>query len=105
MHNHTSNTDNYALSLHDALPISSRSPLGAWKPRSQQGNRSLGRLGIHSGYIVARRALWRSDRKSTRLNSSHANTSYAVFCLKNKKGVDLGRIDTHHHQRANGTKP
>src|SRR3712207_7736414 len=26
------------------------------------------------------------DRKSTRLNSSHANTSYAVFCLKKKKG-------------------
>src|SRR3712207_8680717 len=26
-----------------------------------------------------------SDRKSTRLNSSHANISYAVFCLKNKK--------------------
>src|SRR3712207_7012759 len=30
---------------------------------------------------------WRSeaDRKSTRLNSSHANISYAVFCLKKKK--------------------
>src|SRR5947209_14939887 len=27
----------------------------------------------------------RLDRKSTRLNSSHANTSYAVFCLKKKK--------------------
>src|SRR3712207_7140480 len=29
--------------------------------------------------------LGRSDRKSTRLNSSHANISYAVFCLKKKK--------------------
>src|SRR5258707_7231164 len=28
------------------------------------------------------------DRKSTRLNSSHANISYAVFCLKKKKTVD-----------------
>src|SRR3712207_4471121 len=28
---------------------------------------------------------WRLDRKSTRLNSSHANISYAVFCLKKKK--------------------
>src|SRR5438445_8806841 len=28
---------------------------------------------------------WRTDRKSTRLNSSHANISYAVFCLKKKK--------------------
>src|SRR3712207_8888556 len=29
------------------------------------------------------------DRKSTRLNSSHANISYAVFCLKKKKPMDL----------------
>src|SRR3712207_8234578 len=29
--------------------------------------------------------LHRQDRKSTRLNSSHANISYAVFCLKKKK--------------------
>src|SRR5947209_10983971 len=33
-------------------------------------------------WTVGRRAL---DRKSTRLNSSHANISYAVFCLKKKK--------------------
>src|SRR3712207_7288960 len=35
-----------------------------------------------------------ADRKSTRLNSSHANISYAVFCLKKKKGYftdDRGR--------------
>src|SRR5947209_13477028 len=31
------------------------------------------------------RATQSSDRKSTRLNSSHANISYAVFCLKKKK--------------------
>src|SRR5476651_2763026 len=30
----------------------------------------------------------RRDRKSTRLNSSHANISYAVFCLKKKKKTD-----------------
>src|SRR3712207_7763115 len=30
---------------------------------------------------------WRGDRKSTRLNSSHANISYAVFCLKKKKKI------------------
>src|SRR3712207_8893033 len=29
----------------------------------------------------------RADRKSTRLNSSHANISYAVFCLKKKLGL------------------
>src|SRR3712207_7421007 len=32
--------------------------------------------------IVRRLAPWARDRKSTRLNSSHANISYAVFCLK-----------------------
>src|SRR3712207_6926180 len=31
----------------------------------------------------------KGDRKSTRLNSSHANISYAVFCLKKKKNIDL----------------
>src|SRR5947209_11373054 len=36
------------------------------------------------------RASFCIDRKSTRLNSSHANTSYAVFCLKKKSdGVEL----------------
>src|SRR3712207_6859720 len=34
-------------------------------------------------WFVGRKA--RRDRKSTRLNSSHANISYAVFCLKKKK--------------------
>src|SRR3712207_7393593 len=32
------------------------------------------------------------DRKSTRLNSSHANISYAVFCLKKKKHLSLTRL-------------
>src|SRR3712207_8733014 len=34
------------------------------------------------------------DRKSTRLNSSHANISYAVFCLKKKKNKLIRDIDT-----------
>src|SRR3712207_7526486 len=33
----------------------------------------------------------RADRKSTRLNSSHANISYAVFCLKKKTAVPADR--------------
>src|SRR5256886_9832689 len=33
-----------------------------------------------------------TDRKSTRLNSSHSQISYAVFCLKKKKGIDHGHI-------------
>src|SRR3712207_8965231 len=34
------------------------------------------------------------DRKSTRLNSSHANISYAVFCLKKKKVNGISQMDT-----------
>src|SRR5438309_9277355 len=33
------------------------------------------------------------DRKSTRLNSSHSSISYAVFCLKKKRGFDNANID------------
>src|SRR5882757_10874196 len=44
---------------------------------------------LHRDCAVAAR-IDRSDRKSTRLNSSHANISYAVFCLKKKKdGIEL----------------
>src|SRR5438445_5121053 len=34
------------------------------------------------------------DRKSTRLNSSHANISYAVFCLKKKKNTKMKKLST-----------
>src|SRR3712207_8672954 len=42
----------------------------------------------------------RKDRKSTRLNSSHANISYAVFCLKKKTKLDddRGEHDEYEHQ-------
>src|SRR3712207_6910908 len=58
--------------------------------RAVQAARRLGRLrgrALHDGRrLRARgRARVRADRKSTRLNSSHANISYAVFCLKKKK--------------------
>src|SRR3712207_6934932 len=46
-------------------------------------------LGVGVRDFVARGPLGRTplpDRKSTRLNSSHANISYAVFCLKKKNG-------------------
>src|SRR3712207_8864789 len=49
----------------------------------QRGNSALGARGLAEqgadGHVVVR------DRKSTRLNSSHANISYAVFCLKKKQ--------------------
>src|SRR3712207_7137630 len=41
------------------------------------------------GNPAADEAAFRTDRKSTRLNSSHANISYAVFCLKKKKTHNL----------------
>src|SRR3712207_8589061 len=45
------------------------------------GRRRAGAAGLRDGD--------RGDRKSTRLNSSHANISYAVFCLKKKKNINL----------------
>src|SRR3712207_7198289 len=55
-------------------------------------------LGVGAAHVIATMAGWPSlvspdaillavDRKSTRLNSSHANISYAVFCLKKKKKI------------------
>src|SRR5215203_2570340 len=67
--NDTATTEIYTLSLHDALPISS-SARGSRRSPQRQTGRSTCRAGA---------------RKSTRLNSSHANISYAVFCLKKKK--------------------
>src|SRR5690349_23421230 len=68
--NDTATTEIYTLSLHDALPIFDQS--GPRRPRD-----------VHEH---ARRGDdERRDRKSTRLNSSHVEISYAVFCLKKKK--------------------
>src|SRR5690606_40941573 len=41
---------------------------------------------------LARRSHGCSDRKSTRLNSSHVKISYAVFCLKKKRKLELMKI-------------
>src|SRR3712207_7165055 len=88
--NDTATTEIYTLSLHDALPISARAPLRPRPRRSSTPGRSwLAHQGEH-GVLRSVRRRWsavavRGDRKSTRLNSSHANISYAVFCLKKKK--------------------
>src|SRR3712207_8310325 len=42
------------------------------------------------------RALRAADRKSTRLNSSHANISYAVFCLKKKNQLVKSKLHSRH---------
>src|SRR3712207_7542130 len=44
------------------------------------------------GALMAHQPGSGKDRKSTRLNSSHANISYAVFCLKKKKIVNLSHV-------------
>src|SRR3712207_6857480 len=79
--NDTATTEIYTLSLHDALPISRqrrRRGLGV-------GGRGAGRGDDPPAGAARDRAGGRGDRKSTRLNSSHANISYAVFCLKKNK--------------------
>src|SRR2546421_5750751 len=94
-------TEIYTLSLHDALPIyavrcevqdapgrrfaaervfgrgaaGEDEGLGSREPRDRGHFAARGGEGIGSG----------GDRKSTRLNSSHDQISYAVFCLKKKK--------------------
>src|SRR2546430_13868060 len=73
--NDTATTEIYTLSLHDALPIS-RPP-----PRRRALLRDAPSLSLRP----PRRDRSERDRKSTRLNSSHSQISYAVFCLKKKK--------------------
>src|SRR5689334_23761273 len=77
----------YNLSLHDALPICT--------PRRHYATTRHSRLGPHCGRdrcAGTRRVQLRQgaplDRKSTRLNSSHSSSSYAVFCLKKKTTDD-----------------
>src|SRR5688572_32125513 len=102
--NDTATTEIYTLSLHDALPIF-----------LLEDGRKLGEL-LHRG--VARHDLLvedttldgflgegmaaegELDRKSTRLNSSHSQISYAVFCLKKKIAIFEMRILAHDRHAA-----
>src|SRR3712207_7113981 len=88
--NDTATTEIYTLSLHDALPISAQQA-------EHCHGRTVSRPQDHQ--LLARRfgrVVGRLDRKSTRLNSSHANISYAVFCLKKKKNHPSINLQTHH---------
>src|SRR3712207_9004791 len=83
--NDTATTEIYTLSLHDALPIFLPHLRGV--ARTLGTNRSRGDGVRAAGGVPQSGGLRREDRKSTRLNSSHANISYAVFCLKKKKNT------------------
>src|SRR2546430_14474410 len=78
--NDTAPTEISPLPLHAALPISGtatiarRSPLGLTARRVTLVSPAMAKSAT-------------SDRKSTRLNSSHSQISYAVFCLKKKKST------------------
>src|SRR3712207_7085282 len=103
--NDTATTEIYTLSLHDALSISNgdkgnhnpeitRNQLIATRKIEQRaaaeisGVKQVLFMGIEDGFL---------DRKSTRLNSSHANISYAVFCLKKKHTMqNFKRLTIHH---------
>src|SRR3712207_8482568 len=94
--NDTATTEIYTLSLHDALPIFHAARPGrvqAGGGDRLQGHRRRGpavpRLARRAGGFERSQ-----DRKSTRLNSSHANISYAVFCLKKKKNTHV--VYQHH---------
>src|SRR3712207_7688909 len=83
--NDTATTEIYTLSLHDALPILDETyklarRIAAGPPVAI----ALTKRAIHHNQDVDLRSALELDRKSTRLNSSHANISYAVFCLKKK---------------------
>src|SRR2546427_2726728 len=77
--NDTATTEIYTLSLHDALPIWSVR-LNSRSRRYSEPLPASSRTATSTLCAPAGR-----DRKSTRLNSSHSQISYAVFCLKKKK--------------------
>src|SRR2546430_13021477 len=79
--NDTATPEFYPLSLHDPLPISTSTRQRKYGPT----HRIRGRPCPQDTGSASPRANGFRDRKSTRLNSSHSQISYAVFCLKKKK--------------------
>src|SRR3712207_8193980 len=83
--NDTATTEIYTLSLHDALPICPTRQVQPPQREASGRHGSMQRGGQRPERGVEDAERRPEDRKSTRLNSSHANISYAVFCLKKKK--------------------
>src|SRR5688572_32739031 len=85
----------YTLSLHDALPIcgdeageigiaGEERVAGEQRRVERQDGAELGRALAQQHAELGAHLVAAADRKSTRLNSSHSQISYAVFCLKKK---------------------
>src|SRR5947209_17011412 len=94
-------TQIYTLSLHDALPIYTEN-FGGFRAVTNDIVYDINDFD-ETANGQYEWDLWRlatGDRKSTRLNSSHANISYAVFCLKkkNKNRLDAEQIARRHHR-------
>src|SRR5206468_10577988 len=103
--NTTATTEIYTLSLHDALPISMPKITSGIAMSEEDFTKTLNKIAKHRendfGKLDPKKILEgkpvfeefkvlleeakKRDRKSTRLNSSHDQISYAVFCLKKKK--------------------
>src|SRR5690349_23956842 len=88
----TASPEIYTLSLHDALPI--------WVHFSLD---PVGDVYLTGRLPLSATSTADIDRKSTRLNSSHVEISYAVFCLKKKKiknentRINYGNVKRAHH--------
>src|SRR2546430_13495591 len=93
--NDTATTEIYTLSLHDALPISRRAGGRRYvRARRRRADRRRATSDCPRTRSPGRR---QRDRKSTRLNSSHSQISYAVFCLKKKKNDQQHTLPTDLH--------
>src|SRR3712207_7629574 len=97
--NDTATTEIYTLSLHDALPICRQRISDYTGASAQYTQLDLApALDLqHSAALVRGCLAILADRKSTRLNSSHANISYAVFCLKKKNNICTTFHNTTHY--------
>src|SRR5256884_5915388 len=92
--NDTATTEIYTLSLHDALPICPASDSAAMNTLLSPRCTKRGPAAYAAIAAVV------TDRKSTRLNSSHGYISYAVFCLKKKNTTSRSHSENRSTRRA-----
>src|SRR5690606_39621347 len=81
----------FTLSTHTGLRIAELLVLQCFDPYGLSQLQSYSLCNASAGFAIATRTdcMATVDRKSTRLNSSHVKISYAVFCLKKKKKMNI----------------